>query len=148
MKIILEPFNGETEVIIRGQADDPLVQKLLGACRQIEGASRLFLYHDDRAYIYDYAEVDWFEAGGGTVTAHIGSRTLEAKCRLYELSEAAAPHGFVQISKSLLVNIARVRSVTAEFSGNYLAELKDGKTRLVISRKYVKSFRKYVMEVL
>ncbi|MCI7795298.1 MAG: LytTR family transcriptional regulator [Lachnospiraceae bacterium] len=148
MRIILEPSDGEPEVVIRGRADDPLVQKLLGACRQVEGASRLFLYRDDRAFVYDYSEVDWFEAGGGGVTAHIGSETLEARCRLYELAEAAAPHGFVQISKGLIVNIARVRSVTAEFSGNYLAELKDGKTRLVISRKYVKSFRKYVMEVL
>lgn len=148
MKIILETSDCEAEVSIRGRADDPLVQKLLNVCRQVEGASRLFLYRNDRAFVYDYSEVDWFEAEGGGVTAHIKGETLEARCRLYELAEAAAPHGFVQISKGLLVNIARVRSVTAEFSGNYLAELKDGKTKLVISRKYVKAFKKYVMEVL
>ena len=147
MKIVLEPFEGETEVVIRGRMDDPLVQKLLGTCRQVEGAARLFLYRDERAFVCDYEEVDWFEARGGGVTAHLRGEEMEAKARLYELAEAAAPHGFVQIGKGLLVNVARVRSVTPEFSGNYLAELKDGKTTLVISRKYVKAFRKYVMEV-
>lgn len=148
IKILLEPLEGEVEVVIRGRMDDPLVQKLLGAYRQVEQARRLFLYRDGRAFLCDYTEVDWFEARGGGVTAHMKGEELEAKCRLHELAEAAASRGFVQISKGLLVNVSQIRSVSAAFSGNYLAELKDGKTTLVISRKYVKSFRSYVMEVL
>ena len=39
-----------------------------------------------------------------------------------------------------------VRAVEAEFSGNYTALLRDGKTRLTISRSYMRDFRNYVLE--
>ena len=67
--------------------------------------------------------------------------------KLYELAGMGYRHGFVQINRSVLVNVRAVESVAAEFSGNYTAYLRDGKTRLTISRKYMKAFRNYVMEV-
>ena len=79
--------------------------------------------------------------------AHLGPEQYEAKYKLYELAQMGYRHGFVQINKSMLVNVRAVESVAAEFSGNYTAFLRDGKTRLTISRKYVKAFRSYVMEV-
>lgn len=45
MKITFEQTSGEPEVIIRGAADDPLVQVLLSACRNAAGGTaRLLLY--------------------------------------------------------------------------------------------------------
>lgn len=145
MKITFEQTSGEPEVIIRGAADDPLVQVLLSACRNTAGGTaRLLLYRDGRTFVQEIRGIDWMEAAEGGVAAHIGAQTLEAKQRLYELAEMTRPYGFVQISKSVLVNVACIRSVTAEFSGNYLAELKDGRTRLVISRRYLHGFWDYV----
>lgn len=148
MKITFEAAAGEPEAIIRGDADDPRVQRLLSACQQAAGSGKLFLYREGRAFVHGYDEVDWFEAGDGHVFAHVAGQTLEAKAKLYELAGAARPHGFVQIGKGVLVNVARVQSVEVEFSGNYLCTLRDGKTRLTISRKYVKGFRQYVLEVM
>ena len=54
MKITFEQTSGEPEVIIRGAADDPLVQVLLSACRNAAGGTaRLLLYRDGRLFTMD-----------------------------------------------------------------------------------------------
>ena len=65
----------------------------------------------------------------------------EAKQKLYELKEILSAFSFAQINKSTLVNINFVKSIQAEFSGNYLIKLKDSKDVLTVSRKYFKEFK-------
>ena len=69
-----------------------------------------------------------------------------ASISVEQLAEGLYNKGFVQISKGVIVNSAAVTSVAAEFSGNYVVHLKD-QTNLSLSRKYVKQFRKYILEV-
>lgn len=148
MKITVEQaLVDEPEVVIRGDPGDPRVAKLLAACQAAAGTGKLFLYRDEREYPYDLRDIAYFEAGGSKVLAYIGGEAYETHCKLYELAQLAYPYGFVQISKGVVVNVAQVLSVEAEFSGNYIAVLKQSKKRLVISRKYIKSFRHYIMEV-
>lgn len=148
MKITFEQaMLPEPEVIIRGDLADPRVSELAAAVQKAVGVSRLFLYRDEREYPHDFSEIEWFETCDSKTIAHVGAERFEAKYKLYELAEMGHRHGFVQISKSVLVNVRAVESVAAEFSGNYTAFLRDGRTRLTISRKYLKAFRSYVMEV-
>ena len=69
------------------------------------------------------------------------SDTYEARQKLYELKEQLPSRNFAQINKSVLVNINCVRSIQAEFSGNYRLKLKNRKESLTISRKYFKEFK-------
>ena len=148
MKITFEQaMLPEPEVIIRGDLADPRVSELAAAVQKAVGVSRLFLYRDEREYPHDFSEIEWFETCDSKTIAHVGAERFETKYKLYELAEMGHRHGFVQISKSVLVNVRAVESVAAEFSGNYTAFLRDGRTRLTISRKYLKAFRSYVMEV-
>ncbi len=147
MKIILEPdANQELEVIIRGNLDDPQVQQIISSLHRVGGIAKLFLYDGTREYIHRAEEIDYFEAADDRVYAHLGKKRLETRQKLYILAEGLYQKGFVQISKGVVVNTAAVASVAAEFSGNYVVHLKD-QTRLSLSRKYVKDFRKYILEV-
>lgn len=146
MKIILEQGDiPELEVIIRGNLSDPQIPQLVASINRAGGMSKLFLYAEEREYICRAEEIDYFEASGDHVYAHQGQRRMEARYKLYELVEGLYDKGFVQISKGVVVNSAVVTSVAAEFSGNYVVHLKD-QTRLSLSRKYVKQFRKYILE--
>ena len=75
-------------------------------------------------------------------------QAYEARQKLYALATLLRGRGFIQISKGVVANAHHIASVAAEFSGNYTAFLKDGKTQLTISRKYMKDFRNFIMEVL
>ena len=147
MRIILEDGeNRELEVVIRGDLTDPAIPQMVAALNRFGGMSKLFLYAEDREYIHRAEEIDYFEAQDDRVYAHLGKRTLEVRKKLYELAEGLYAKGFVQISKGVVVNTASVASVAAEFSGSYVLHLKD-QTRLSLSRKYVKQFRQYILEV-
>ena len=147
MKITLEQSDSpELEVVIRGDLTDPAIPQMVAAINRFGGMSKLFLYAEDREYIHRVEEIDYFEAQDDRVYAHLGKRALEVRKKLYELAEGLYAKGFVQISKGVVVNTASVASVAAEFSGNYVLHLKD-QTRLSLSRKYVKQFRQYILEV-
>lgn len=64
----------------------------------------------------------------------------ETKYRLYELEEILSVN-FLRVSKSLVVNIRKVRSVKSEINGRMTAELLNGE-RVVISRSYVKDLKR------
>lgn len=147
MKIILEQTeNSETQVIIKGDLTDQKVQELIKTIQAKAERSKLFLLREDREYLYDAKEVSYFEADKNKVTAHIKAELFETRFKIYELAQLLSQKGFVQISKGIVININEIYSVEAEFSGNYVAVLKDKCTRLIISRKYLKAFRQYVME--
>ena len=148
MKIMLEQAAlAEPEVCIRGELASPQVTALIAALQRVGGLGKIFLYRDEREYPFDPGEISFFEARGSKVYARCGGEEYETRHKLYELCELLACKGFVQISKGVVANVDSIRSVEAELSGNYTALLKDGKTQLTISRKYMKDFRNYVMEV-
>lgn len=61
--------------------------------------------------------------------------------KLYEIKQLLNARSFAQINKSVIVNINCVKSIQAEFSGNYRLKLKNRKETLTISRKYFKEFK-------
>ncbi|MGI5885468.1 MAG: LytTR family DNA-binding domain-containing protein [Candidatus Spyradocola sp.] len=149
MKLTYEPAAGEVEVVVRGTLGDPEVPRILAALQMVGSMqSRLLLRRvgTERDYLLEPDKVDYFAAREGRVFARAGGVEYESKLRLYELEEMLRAHGFLQISKSIVVNLHAVRAVEAEFSGNYTALLRDEKTKLTISRSYMRAFRKSILE--
>lgn len=147
MKITLQQAeNSELEIIIRGNIADPVVARLIEAVNGCERRDVLMLCREEREYPTHAADISRIEAIDGKTTAFVKNQPYEVKFKLYQLADMLAKNRFVQISKSCLVNVEHIESIEVEFSGNYVAFLKDGKTRLTISRKYMKSFREYIME--
>lgn len=62
--------------------------------------------------------------------------------RLYEMQQQLGA-GFMQISKSTLVNLSYMSNVEAGFSGTLLLKLKNG-CKDYVSRKYLSEFKKYL----
>ena len=62
--------------------------------------------------------------------------------RLYEMQQQLGA-GFMQISKSTLVNLSYMNNVEAGFSGTLLLKLKNG-CKDYVSRKYLSEFKKYL----
>ena len=89
----------------------------------------------------DVSDVVYLEASNNKISVFTQNDAYETKQKLYELKELLSTFTFAQINKSTLVNIDYVKSVQAEFSGNYTLRLKNKKEILTISRKYFKEFK-------
>ena len=141
MKIKLEAAElPETEVIIRGDVTSEEVVSLLQLLKK-RNSGKLILYKEEEQYIMDADEIVYVEVSDNKVYAYTKQDTYEAKQKLYEIKELLVGRSFAQINKSVIVNINCVKSIQAEFSGNYRLKLKNRKESLTISRKYFKEFR-------
>ncbi len=141
MKIKVESAElPETEVIIRGDVTGEEVLSLLQLLKK-RGSGKVILYKEEEQYIVDSDEIVYVEVSGSKVYAYTKQETYEVKQKLYEIKELLDGRSFAQINKSVLVNINCVKSIQAEFSGNYRCKLKNRKESLTISRKYFKEFK-------
>ena len=141
MKIILESVQlPETEVIIRGDVAGKEVAAILQAINK-KSSGRLFVYREEEQFVLDPSEIVFAEVTENKVSVYTADQTYESKNKLYELKDLLESAGFAQISKSTIVNIACVKSIQAEFSGNYNIKLKNRKEILTLSRKYFKDFK-------
>lgn len=132
----------ETEVVIRGDITSPDVGALLDYVKSLGSATKkLMLFKEDEQFLIDPEEVVYIEVAGNRVVVVTPSATFESRKKLYELKEQLINEPFAQINKGTIVNIDFVKSVQAEFSGNYSLRLKSGKEILTISRKYFKEFK-------
>ena len=145
MKIKLESAElPETEVIIRGDVSSEEVVSLLQLLKK-RNSGKLILYKEEEQYIVDAGEIVYVEVSDNKVYAYTKQDTYEAKQKLYEIKDLLGGRSFAQINKSVIVNINCVKSIQAEFSGNYRIKLKNRKESLTISRKYFKEFKDRIL---
>lgn len=141
MKIKLESaVLDETEVIIRGDVASQEVASLLQMLGK-RNAGKILFYKQEEQCILNADEIVFLEVQDSRVYAYTKLDTYETKQKLYEVKEQLPSRSFVQINKSVIVNINCVKSIQAEFSGNYRLKLKNRKEVLTISRKYFKEFK-------
>ena len=144
MKITLEPAQlPEIEVVIRGNVSDPEVAQLLQLLGN-KSTGRLLVHREEEQFPLDITQIVYLETADNRVKVHTAGETFESKQKLYELMEALRSTSFVQVSKSTIVNLNFVKSIQAEFSGNYLIKLKNRSEKLTLSRKYFREFKERI----
>ena len=142
MKITVEQASlPENEIHIRGDITSGEITALLQYLRRAGTTGKIIACREDEQFLLDPEEIVFLETTGSRVSIHTTKEVYESKQKLYELKESLSDHSFAQISKSTLVNIHFVKSIQAEFSGNYRLKLKSRKETLTISRKYFPEFR-------
>lgn len=144
MKISLERAdNFELEVVIKGDIGGEEAIKVISALNTFS-FGKLILQGEDESFLFNAADIIYFVSEQGKTYAVTENGKYEVKEKLYMLSDSLKNKGFIQINKSTVVNINFVKSISAEFSGNYTARLKNKKETLIISRKYFNSFKEFV----
>jgi two-component system, LytTR family, response regulator len=84
-------------------------------------------------------EIDWVESAGRHLCLHIGGEKLVVNQTLCGFEKKVSTYGFAWITRSKLVNTARIRTVRPASFGEYSVEMRDG-TKLVLGRGYRKAF--------
>lgn len=145
MKIHFEQVSDkELEIIVKGDINDSNTTKILSLLNSVSDFGKIILLNENESYIFDVNEVIYFEACLGKSYAYTVDKKYEVREKLYELIKDFSNKGFVQINKSTIVNINFVKSISAEFSGNYTAKLKNSNKTLTISRKYFNNFKRFI----
>ena len=98
----------------------------------------------DRMYQFRLESVLYFEAVDERVFAYTKEKVYEMKLRLYELENAYADKHFLRCSKSFIINLMKLDSITPALNGRFTAHMKNGE-KIIISRQYVPALKRAVM---
>lgn len=142
MKITIEtPKPGEEdEVIIRCAAVDDNMLRLIYAMREGE---KLTGYLEDKIVKLPHKDIYYFESVDNKVFAYTSKETYEIHKKLYEIEQEFEHTDFLRISKSAIVNTAKIAYVKPAFNGRFEATLKNGE-KIIISRQYVAELKKKI----
>lgn len=99
---------------------------------------------DNHMYQFNLADVYYFEAIGERVFAYTKSKSFELKIRLYELESAYSDRHFIRCSKSFVINLMKIESISPALNGRFSAHMKNGE-QVIISRQYVPKMKHAVM---
>jgi two-component system LytT family response regulator len=112
-----------------GDAKDQRLHDLLDARAAREApVDRLVVRTRGKVWFLRPSEIDWIEADGKHVKLHVGNATHVLRQKLGDLEGRLAPHGFVRVHRSAIVNVDRIQELEPWFHGEYVVILKDGTT--------------------
>lgn len=141
MKITIEtPEPGEEdEIIVRCASLDDRLLALIYSLKSED--DKLTGYVDDKIVKLAPKDIFYFESVDNKVFAYTDKRVYDIHMKLYEIEEAYLYTDFLRISKSAIVNVAKIAYLKPIFNGRFEAELKNGE-KIIISRQYVMNLKK------
>lgn len=104
---------------------------------------RLVIRTRGRVFFLKPSEIDWVEADGKHVKLHAGKETHVVRQQLQRLEPRLAPHGFVRVHRSAIVNVDRIKELEPWFHGEYVVVLKDG-TKLTSSAAHSEALHRII----
>ena len=141
MKITIEtPKEGEEdEIIVRCASLNDRLMRLIAALRTEE--SSLTGYMDDKIVKLAAKDVFYFEAVDNKVFAYTDKGVYEVRKKLYEIEKEYVNIDFLRISKSAVVNVAKIAYIRPLINGRFEAKLKN-EEKIIINRQYVIELKK------
>ena len=92
--------------------------------------------YEGKRYEIPVADVYYVEAVDNAVFIYGQEKVYEAKQKLYELEGILREKYFLRVSKSLILNLMKIKAIKPALNGRYSAILHSGE-EVIISRKYV-----------
>lgn len=110
-----------------GVVSEPGLGALLSHLRANQsGGPRLLIKSPERILFLKTEEIDYLEAAGNYAVVHSGSERHIVRDTMAALEKRLAPAGFMRLSRSVIVNLHRIRELQPLEAGVFCAILRSG----------------------
>lgn len=140
MKVHLEKVNSkeDEEAVIKAVT---VTDEISGAIELLEGGSKgIAVSKDEQVFLIKASAIYYIESVDKKTFVYTKDVCYDCKYRLYELETMLGGY-FMRCSKSMIINLKKVRNVKSQLSGRIDATLINDET-VVISRGYVKEVKR------
>lgn len=136
MKIVIEDIGPDEEeaVIIRCREVDESILRFVNGLKLKK--EKLAVRQGEKILQIEPGDVYYFEAVDNRVFLYSEKNVYETRMKLYELERRFVGTDFFRVSKSVILNLARVKNFSPGFNGRFEALMQNGE-RVGISRQYV-----------
>lgn len=140
MKIIIEePLDTEEEqIIVKCRQMNP---ELLRVLALLKAQDALVAYDGNEIHRIRPSDIFYIEVVDNKTFLYGSQKIFESKQKLYELEESLANSDFLRVSKSLIVNMSKIKTLSPALSGRFEAALDNGE-RVIVSRQYIGDLKK------
>lgn len=149
MKITIEIDENciESEIVIRCHEFDDMVAKIQKAVSDVTTKeTQIVLFQNNKEFYIPVQDILFFESDGDVICAHTSSDMFVTKYKLYEL-EQLLPWYFSRISKSAILNVKKVYSITKNITSSSIVEFKGTPKQVYVSRIYYKPLKSKIEEM-
>lgn len=129
VRIEIDDSLNEDEIVIRIKEYTEELQQLIS---NFKSKPSIQFFKQDTEYYLDLDAILLFESDNGRVYAHTANDMFSTTQKLYEL-ENILPNSFLRISKSTIVNIQKIYSVSS-----HLITFQNSHKQVYVSRMYYK----------
>ena len=141
MKIIIEePAPGEEDtVIVKCRNLSPEIMQVINKLKTID--DMLIAYEGNEIHRVNPTDIFYIDSVDNKTFLYCKQNVYESRQKLYELEETLAGRDFLRISKAVIVNLSKIKSLAPALSGRLEASLLNGE-KVIVSRQYVGSLKK------
>lgn len=145
MKLIIEetPDCEETEVRIRCGLITPELRELISLIRL--HTFSVEVRRDGETFYLRLEDILYFEAVDGRTFAYTDEGVYELSLKLYQLEDELAKTSFLRVSRTAVLNLAKLKSVKGLINGRMLGTLENGE-QIVINRSHVDALKKKLQQ--
>ena len=141
IRIEINPDLPEDELVIQcRQMTDAAAQLERAVAVALSAPPSPVFFKNDTEYFFPLTDVLFFENEDDKVYAHTANDVFSTRLRLYEW-EQLLPFAFIRASKSAIVNLTQIHSISRNLSAASLAEFRGSHKSVYISRFYYKALR-------
>lgn len=137
------------------QIDPPQEEEILVQCHEINeevlsvveklksDEAVVLASRDGEVFPVPAKEIYYVESVDNKTFLYLKKSVFDTKLKLYEIEEQCRGTKLFRCSKAMIVNIAKIRSVSSSVNGRLEAKLLNGEV-VMISRQYVAAFKKKI----
>lgn len=136
MKIIIEesPDCSETEITITCKELTEGVIKIVSSLRALE--QKILGTLEGSIHILSPEDIFYFESVDKKNFIYTDTGVYETSLRLYEVEEILGDSEFFRATKSTVLNISKIKTISPKLGGRLDVELVNGE-KMMVSRQYV-----------
>lgn len=141
IRVEIDETMENSEIIIRCKTFDDKILNVQKALNDILSENLgLTFYKGDKEYFFSLEKILFFETEENGISAHTIDDCFKVKFKLYELEEML-PGYFTRVSKSTILNINHIYSISRNIAGASLVEFRSTHKKVYVSRYYYKPLK-------
>ena len=142
MNISIEKPDALTDYLITIKCKE-IPHELVQVLNSLETEKHLVGYVDDTMHRINLDDIYYIESVDKKIFLYGEQLVLYSKQKLYELEDELKYYDFLRISKTTIINLKKIKTVTPISSGKLEAALLND-DKIIISRQYTSVMKKYL----
>lgn len=129
----------DTAVVIQTPKLTKDIEKVISLIRTVD--SQITVSDNDETIVLDTVTILYIEALERNTFVYTKSATYQSDMKLYELEEALSNQDFIRVSKQMIINLRKVKSLKADVNRKIRVTLQNDE-QIMVSRMYADELRK------